>query len=258
MEASKSHTFSISNVLVYAWKNVRLNFKFLFISVVIYAVISTGFSLLRSMVVGDSPNPSSFQVFLDIVLTSVEVTISLIFAIGFVRIALSFLDGKKPQYVDLWDNWGRKVWHLFLSLLIYLVMVFVGLVVLIVPGIYLALKFHYFPYFIVDKNMGPIEALKASGKLTRGNMWKLFALGLVFVGISILLLVIFLPLLYASVEFGPIIISLIGFTFVVIGNFLSSAVVLLVQGTVYRKLSGGHISEPKDLTSDVPFVTKVS
>lgn len=258
MEASRSHTFSISDVLVYAWKNIRLNFKFLLITVFIYAVISTGLSLLRTSVVGDSSNQSSFQMFLDILLTCVEVIISLIFAIGFVRIALSFLDGKKPQYSYLWDNWGRKVWYLFLSLMVFLVIVFVGLVVLIVPGIYLALKFHYFPYFIIDKNMGPIEALKASSMITRGNMWKLFALGLIFVGISIVLLSIFLPTLYSVAELGPIVISWIGFIFVLIGNFVSSVFVLLVQGTVYRKLSGGHISEPKDLTSDVPFVTKVS
>jgi uncharacterized membrane protein len=50
---------------------------------------------------------------------------------------------------------------------------------LIVPGIIFFIMFQYYGYFIVDKKMGPVEALKASAALTKGVRWKLFGFGLV-------------------------------------------------------------------------------
>jgi hypothetical protein len=39
---------------------------------------------------------------------------------------------------------------------------------LVVPGIYFALKYKFYDYLIVDKGMGPVETIKRSGVLTEG------------------------------------------------------------------------------------------
>jgi len=57
---------------------------------------------------------------------------------------------------------------------------------LIIPGIIWAIKFYFFSYLIVDKGLGPIEALKRSSAITDGSKWDLFLLGLLLFGINLI------------------------------------------------------------------------
>jgi uncharacterized membrane protein len=58
-----------------------------------------------------------------------------------------------------------------------------GLILLIVPGVILALTFGYASYLVVDRDSGLREALRSSSRITSGARWKLFCLGLASVGI---------------------------------------------------------------------------
>jgi uncharacterized membrane protein len=42
-------------------------------------------------------------------------------------------------------------------------MIGVGMVLLVVPGIYLAVRYQFMPYLIIDKGMQPMDALRAAG-----------------------------------------------------------------------------------------------
>jgi uncharacterized membrane protein len=62
-------------------------------------------------------------------------------------------------------------------------MVLAGMLLLVVPGIYLALRFGQYLNAIVDRDLGVIDALKYSSRITRGNRLNLFGLGIVAFGI---------------------------------------------------------------------------
>lgn len=59
-----------------------------------------------------------------------------------------------------------------------------GFLLFIVPGIIFSLKFMFAPYLVIDKGMGPIEALKASSKITDGIKWDLVG----FLGAAVVLM----------------------------------------------------------------------
>lgn len=61
----------------------------------------------------------------------------------------------------------------------------IGMVLLIVPGIILALMFMLYSYFIVDKGAGAIQSIKMSVKATAGHRWQLFGFALVCVLVNI-------------------------------------------------------------------------
>ena len=65
-------------------------------------------------------------------------------------------------------------------------MLIVGIILCLIPAIYFGIKFQYFQYFIVDKEIGPIKALKASSELTRGYIGDLL---LFFIALGILNLI---------------------------------------------------------------------
>jgi uncharacterized membrane protein len=75
---------------------------------------------------------------------------------------------------------------MFLASLLYGLIVLGGFILLIVPGIIWCLKFSQYKYFIVEKNAGPVEALKLSAQATDGAKWKLFSFGFVCLGINLL------------------------------------------------------------------------
>lgn len=61
-----------------------------------------------------------------------------------------------------------------------------GFVLLIVPGIFLGLAWSLALPAVVDRNLGPVEALSESFRLTEGHRASIFVLWLMFAGITIL------------------------------------------------------------------------
>lgn len=84
----------------------------------------------------------------------------------------------------------RRVLSLIVSQLLISIGVLLGLICCIIPGIILALMWSQTLYFIVDHHMGPVEAMKASANVMKGNKLNYFFLGLL-VGIIILVVTLF-------------------------------------------------------------------
>ncbi len=80
---------------------------------------------------------------------------------------------------------------LLLAAALFNIIVAAGLILLIIPGIYLAVKFIFAFFTILDTNCGIIAAFKKSYAMTTGSFWRVFGL-LIIAGI-LLNLVITIP-----------------------------------------------------------------
>ena len=123
------------------------------------------------------------------------------------------------EHLDLKNGWENLDWNLFwnffaASVLVGVVVV-LGLILLIVPGIILALMFSQTIYLVVDRKLGPIEAMKESKRITDGHKWELFLLMLLSIGIVIL-----------------------GVVCLFVGLLVAIPVVYLAQVHAYRLLEG--------------------
>jgi len=116
---------------------------------------------------------------------------------------------------DLWHP--HPFWKFVAASVLVALAVIAGFILLIVPGIILGIMFGFSTYLVIEKGLGPIEALKASAALTKGNRWKLFLLGLATIGINIL-----------------------GFLALIIGLFVTVPLSFLAMVHAYRTLSGGN------------------
>jgi len=56
---------------------------------------------------------------------------------------------------------------------LFTLIVAVGLILLIVPGMIWMMQFYMAGYLVIDKGFTPINALKASSTITRGAKWDL-------------------------------------------------------------------------------------
>lgn len=179
-----SAKFSKKEALVFGWDSFKKEWKLLltvFIGVWVISAILSGIS--GNLYESDA---SVAGVLVDIL----SYVVNAILGVGLLRILLDVTDHKKASWRSLYTEHG-KAWRYILATILYGLMVVVGLILLVVPGIYLAVKFQFYAYFIVDKNMGVIESLKHSSKITKGSIMNLFLFGLICVALGLLGLLAF-------------------------------------------------------------------
>ncbi len=93
--------------------------------------------------------------------------------LGAIKISLKIIDKKKATLNDLFSCYD-KVLKQLLAELLYILIIMGGLVLFIVPAFIWMVKYQFISYLIVDKDMGPVEALRASAEITEGIKWRLF------------------------------------------------------------------------------------
>ena len=95
--------------------------------------------------------------------------------VGLHVMALKSVDDRGPRVDDLFGSLALGPAYL-LVLAFYCAAVSLGFALLIVPGIYLAIRYRLVAQIITDKSAGPLVALRDGAVLARGNYTQLGAL----------------------------------------------------------------------------------
>jgi len=197
--------FSKSEAVRFGWNTTRSNFGFFIGLLIVVGLIYFIPDFIAELLKKDAP-------VLSFIIDIVSWALGIIVQMGLIKIALRFCDNKKAKLADLFSCPSLFFKYLF-GLILYELIVLGGTMLLIIPGIIWAIKFQFFDYFIVDKELGPIEALKRSSAITRGAKWDLF----------------FFNLLLGFINF-------LGALCLLIGLFVTVPTAMLAMAFVYRKL----------------------
>lgn len=121
-------------------------------------------------------------------------------------------DVEAVQIEDLWNP--GAFWRFLGAYILALIVVSLGFLAFVIPGVILAVGFSFVPFLVVDRGLGPIEALKESRRITKGHKWKLFGLMLALMGVS-----------------------LVGTLALVVGLFVALPVTMIAYTHAYRTLT---------------------
>lgn len=187
------------------WKLFKKHWKFLVPLLAILWIVS---SVVDNILASIYQNSEAIGLILQLGLYFVNAVVG----VGLVKIFLNILDGKPHSWRLLYQLYPRGLRNLAAGFL-YTLMVVLGLLLFVVPGVYLALRYQFFMYEIADKNTGIIDSFKNSAKLTRGNIWNLFLFELMCIGIGLL-----------------------GLLALGVGLIVAVPVIFFAFATVYRKL----------------------
>ncbi len=146
--------------------------------------------------------------------------ISVFIYLGSTRIYLNLVSGRPTSLMMLFKE-GPKLIRTVGAVMLFASMVTLGLMLFILPGIYIALRFGFFMIAIVDRNMGVLESLAYSSSITTRNRLHLFGL----FGMS-------LSLVFAIMLFGAIA--------ALIGAAIVMPAIALAHVTAYRWLQYGN------------------
>jgi len=170
--------FSIKQALSKGWQTYKANFGFLAVTFILYLLIYGLFSGVQSYF-------AKQESALAIILALISMYVSFLLQIGWVRIGLKLLNGESAEYEDLLKGHDRIVSY-FLGNLLVGIIVCAGLILLIIPGFYWALKYMYVPYLIADRKLKVDDAMKLSATMTKGVKWHLISYGFVQLGLILL------------------------------------------------------------------------
>jgi hypothetical protein len=218
----KHNDFNLEELFMFGWKKTKEHYWFLLGVLAINLVLN----------IATSPAPF------------VNAIVSLLLSIATVSVLLQVVNGHVPVYKDLlkpFQNY-KITWHYFLGALLIICafalcfgviallflpfmsfpghtpLAILSLVIVICAAVYAIIRLQFFKYFIVeDENTGPIEAMKKSIAITKGQFWDLF---------------VFL--------FAIAAINLIGLLVVVVGLLVTVPVTLIAYTYLYKKLSASH------------------
>lgn len=179
-----ARSFSIGEAIQFGWGATKSNLFFFIKIMVILVVVNAIGNSIGSLIPEDLGMLRGLLMFI----VSIGVwALSMGMEIGMIKILLKFVDGQKGTIGDLFSYFDiMMILKLFVSSLMYALLIMVGFILLVIPGIIFLVRFSYYMYFIVDKNMGPVDALTKSWEITKGNTLLLigFALVVFFINVA--------------------------------------------------------------------------
>jgi uncharacterized membrane protein len=133
--------------------------------------------------------------------------------LGSIRVSLDFYDKGESsiaRFFSCYDLILKGAGAMFL----YILMVTIGTIFFVIPGLYIATKYAFYSNFIVDQEVGVFESFGKSAALTKGARWKIF---------SVIVLLRIIQSVFGVLTFW-------------LSNILITIVEALVMAFIYRKL----------------------
>ena len=101
--------------------------------------------------------------------------LSCYFSAAITLMSIKYIRGQSISYNDLLAIKSMRFLHYLAALLICSIMIIIGCIFFILPGIYIMLRLMLVKYLIVDKDVSFDQAIKKSWRLTKGMEWNLLA-----------------------------------------------------------------------------------
>lgn len=214
------------------WKHTFANFGTIILLGLIYLGILIGLGVIVTLIEtainggstslsynpsdpGEFYQPTSGVSLISVVLEIISQIVALFLSMGATKVGLDLIKGRPSQVGDIFSQ-GDKLVNGIIASILFWIMLLIGFVLLIVPGIIVFIRFAHYQSAIVEKNLSGIDALKYSWNLTRGNGLSLF-------GLAIL----------------TFLIAVAGLLALVVGLIVAIPVVWLAQLIAYRYLHAG-------------------
>lgn len=210
--SSGDRDFSITEAIKFGWGST-LKILGLFIALVLTSILAFTISVfILSIFFKSFPALLGYKSLISFFVSLFLYIFSFIIQLGYIRIGFRLIDRQEVGISDFFKEY-TKIPKFILATVIYVLAGAFGLVLLIIPGIVILIRFGFYSFLLVDKNLNPIDSLKQSWNITKGFTIELFILAITGIIIEVL----------GVLAFG-------------IGIFLAAPTVLFAYVYVYRKL----------------------
>lgn len=213
---------AIGDTLSEAWAKTKGNKGTVWLGVLLYCVAYIGISVVATLITGQSfTNPEANAGFAAIISNVIIAAASAPLGAGMMMIGVKIARDEQVSGTEVFAHFD-KILPLAVAIVLMYVLVALGFLLLIIPGIYLAIGYIMILPLIVDKNLGPWQALELSRKAVTKHWFPVFGFMIV------------MGLLYFA-----------GFLALVIGLIWAIPTLSIAYGILYRNMFGGHEANPE-------------
>jgi len=160
---------------------------------------------------------------------------------------------------EVWNKVLNTVLPVFVTSIIFWILVSIGSMLCLIPGIIVFVYLGFFDYVYINENRGIIGSLQRSYELVQGNFWTTLGIGLVFgILIAIGSIIFTIPTYFTSfgMIFGVEFFSNSIFIYIAslissLGQFLLLPIIYMAMGVVYYSLrnQSDNIDEDSEIDS---------
>lgn len=164
----------IENALSLAWQGTKKKFLLLFTVL----LLSTVFCSVPTLVAVFGGEALSKHLLVWLLLTLYGAVAASVTWLGCIKLALH-INRDQPFALDDFLSVGALLPSFWVVCIVRTIIVVLGYLCFIVPGVILHIKLDQADYFLVDRKTGPIAAMDASWRVTNGSILMLFLFGLI-------------------------------------------------------------------------------
>lgn len=147
--------------------------------------------IIVSAIISFIPNilSNNESLFMSIITSIIILAITAPLSIGKCKFFINLANESNPKFSDLWYGFNNILKAVLVTLLVGII-VFIGTILLIIPGIILAFRYSQV-YYIMAENpeISVMDCLKESARIMKGHKINLFILQLSFIGWAILMVI---------------------------------------------------------------------
>jgi len=100
--------------------------------------------------------------------------LSIVISFGFLKNVLNLCRGEKINIKAFVHAKLMTILNFFVLMILLTIILSIGYTLLIIPGIILSIMLGQAPFLVIDRDMGPIDAIKESIKMTSGHKMDIF------------------------------------------------------------------------------------
>ncbi|NND96962.1 MAG: hypothetical protein HKN47_06500 [Pirellulaceae bacterium] len=188
--------FEPGNCVSVAWRLFNRNPGVLIGAAAVILGTNVLFGVVSSVLQGATGDPQSPAAMLMGSLVSLSGNVVQAFlTIGMIRLCLAIARGQQAEFGMVFSG-GPYFWRYLGASILFGIGVFVGMLLLLIPGIYVAITYWPALMLVVDRKCGVFESFEIAGGLAKGNRINSLILGVLAFAINILgLLMCFVGLL---------------------------------------------------------------
>lgn len=173
----------VGTAIGYGWNGFKANIG----PLAIIAVVVLAVNIVMGWV-----QTSTDSAFLNFMLSLISSFVSLVISLGLIRAALVILDGQRPELGDLLST--KDIVPYIVASLLVTIVVFVGLLLCLIPGLIAGFLLQFYGYAIVDRKVDahhvapqsdPIGAMRASYEIVSKNVGSLLLLAILSIMLNV-------------------------------------------------------------------------
>ena len=187
------YQFDISAVISEAWQKTAGAKGTFWLAFLIYVAIAIGISMVSQFVLIAVAATSQNEAVIIILSLAEQLVMNLVLMPVVMGIMILGIRRSADVPIAAGSIMGHysSMWRLFLTMLLIYIMVLIGLLLLIIPGIYLMVAYYMAMPLVVEKGLNPWEAMEISRKTISKRWFTMFFFTIV---VSLLILVSAIPL----------------------------------------------------------------